>query len=192
MARTKSKKADIEQAAMELFASKGFDGTTIKDIARKAVVTEGALYRHYESKEQMATVLFEHELSDIVLTLLEAMGTNVTPVGKLRAVIETLYRRYQEQPWPLLFVLLNFQNLKGNDILFQKNSLYDFIISHTTQLMGASKHSELNCELLPTILNGMVVQPIIYHYHAKLPRQPLVYVNEVVLNCCKLMELPYE
>ena len=188
MPRPPSKKADIEQAAMELFASQGYAATTIKDIARKAEVTEGALYRHYTSKEEMAATLFERELGSIVIRLLTSLDKGQTPVQKLRAVIETLYGTYAETPWPLLFVLLNFQNLKGDRVLYQQKNFYDLIIMYANQLVG-SVNDERRRELLPTVLNGVVVQPIIYHYHNKLPRHPLEYLDEVTEYCCKLMEI---
>lgn len=189
MSRPPSKKADIERAAMELFASQGYAATTIKHIAAKAEVTEGALYRHYASKEEMAQSLFQKELTAIVLRLLMALDAGQTSAQKLKAVIRALYTSYQEDPWPLLFVILNFQNLKGDSVLYEQKNLYDYIIQYTHQLMEHAPGTKRNHELLPTILNGMVVQPIIYHYHDKLPRTPLEYLDEIVDNCSKLMGL---
>lgn len=186
MPRPPSKKPAIEQAAMELFASQGYAATTIKDIARMSGVTEGALYRHYTSKEEMAATLFERELGNIVIKLLTSLDMGKTPAQKLKAVIETLYTFYEETPWPLLFVLLNFQNLKGDRVLYQQKNFYDLIIMYANQLTGAVD-DERHKELLPTVLNGIVVQPIIYHYHNKLPRHPLEYLDEVTEYCCKLM-----
>ncbi len=40
----------ILQAAQKLFARKGFDGTTTKDLARKAGVAEGTIFRHFPNK----------------------------------------------------------------------------------------------------------------------------------------------
>lgn len=188
MPRPPSKKADIEQAAMELFASQGYAATTIKDIAFKSNVTEGALYRHYVSKEQLANTLFERELGNMVLKLLGALDTGEKPAEKLKAVIKALYTAYKETPWPILFVLLNFQNLKGDRIIYQQKNFYDLIIQYANQLIGSTK-SKHKKELLPTVLNGIVVQPIFYHYHQRLPRHPLEYLDEVTLYCCKLMDL---
>lgn len=173
---------------MELFAGKGYAATTIKDIANKAKVTEGALYRHYASKEELAMTLFERELSDIVVKLLAALNEGETAAQKLRAVIGRLYATYAETPWPILFVLLNFQNLKAEQILYQQKNFYDLIIQYVNQLLNTTDSSRKK-ELLPTLLNGIVVQPIIYHYHQKLPRHPLDYVDEVTACCCKLMDL---
>jgi AcrR family transcriptional regulator len=48
-------------AARELFAKKGFAGTSIEDIVRAAGVTRGALYHHFQSKEELFDAVFVRE-----------------------------------------------------------------------------------------------------------------------------------
>lgn len=186
-----SKKSAIDKAAMQLFVSKGFAATTIKDIACMAGVTEGALYRHYAGKEALAQKLFETELNNIAEQLLSAFNRQTEPALKLRAAATTLYTIYHDRPWPLLFVILNFQTLKSGPLSPPQNSLYDLIIKYSLELLPQAPQSYAR-ELLPTIFNGMLVQPVIYHYHGKLPRHPLAYVDEVTANCCNLLGLPIQ
>lgn len=47
------RKAAIIVAAMELFARKGFSGTTTKDLARAAGVSEALIFSHFPSKEDL-------------------------------------------------------------------------------------------------------------------------------------------
>jgi AcrR family transcriptional regulator len=49
----------IEQAAVRLFVEKGVAETTIKDIAGAVGLSEGALYRHFEGKEDLVWAAFE-------------------------------------------------------------------------------------------------------------------------------------
>ena len=51
--------AAITRAAGELFATHGFAATSIDDIARRAGVAKGAVYHHFESKEQIFARVFE-------------------------------------------------------------------------------------------------------------------------------------
>jgi len=51
--------AAITRAAGELFAAHGFAATSIDDIARRAGVAKGAVYHHFESKEQIFARVFE-------------------------------------------------------------------------------------------------------------------------------------
>lgn len=191
------KKDDIEQAAMELFARRGFAGTTIKDIAALAGVTEGALYRHYSSKEEMALALFERELDDIRARLQESLSWPGSAGEKLRAVISYLYSSYEKKPWPLLFVILNFQNLQGDSQLDDKKHIYDYIIQYISELLNLSERggseggpiNGLDYEFSATLIAGLVIQPIIFHYYEKLNRHPVEYIDEITRSCCQLTGL---
>ena len=46
-------KEQIMEAALELFSQIGFLGTSMSDIASQLKITKGALYKHYESKQQI-------------------------------------------------------------------------------------------------------------------------------------------
>jgi AcrR family transcriptional regulator len=52
-------KRQVLRAAMKLFADRGLDGTSIRDIARESGYTNPALYKHFAGKEELAVHLFE-------------------------------------------------------------------------------------------------------------------------------------
>jgi AcrR family transcriptional regulator len=56
--RVSGAKARIDRAALDLFAAKGVDGVSIAEIAAAADASQGALYRHYRSKDELAESLF--------------------------------------------------------------------------------------------------------------------------------------
>ncbi|MBV8480398.1 MAG: TetR family transcriptional regulator, partial [Actinobacteria bacterium] len=43
----------LEQAAMELYAERGFDETTVAEIAARAGLTERTFFRHYADKREV-------------------------------------------------------------------------------------------------------------------------------------------
>lgn len=47
------RKAELTEAAMELFANNGFAGTSISSIAKKAGVSKGLVYNYFKSKEEL-------------------------------------------------------------------------------------------------------------------------------------------
>ncbi|WP_431914147.1 TetR/AcrR family transcriptional regulator [Nonomuraea jabiensis] len=62
MSRTRSEQAvwrreQLLDAALRVFADKGVDGATVKDVAQAAGVTPGLLYRYFDSKEAMVETL---------------------------------------------------------------------------------------------------------------------------------------
>lgn len=54
-----SKIENIKKAAMKLLTEHGFGNTTIAHISKKAGVSQGYLYRHYKSKEELIKDLIE-------------------------------------------------------------------------------------------------------------------------------------
>lgn len=56
---SKNKQDDIFEAALKLFAERGYDGTTVPMIAEAAKVGAGTIYRYFENKEALVNSLFQ-------------------------------------------------------------------------------------------------------------------------------------
>lgn len=65
-----SKRA-ILNAALKLFVAKGYDSTTIRDIATEAEYTNPAIFKFFDSKEALGVYIFERAYADL-LTKFEA------------------------------------------------------------------------------------------------------------------------
>jgi len=66
-------RARIRDAAIELFADRGIEGATIRDIAQKAGVSSGLLRHHFGSKEGLRDACDEYVLSELI-----GIGTRFT------------------------------------------------------------------------------------------------------------------
>ena len=53
----------ILDAALDLFVHYGYDKTTVSDIAHEAGVSKGAIYLHFESKDDLFEALLIRELT---------------------------------------------------------------------------------------------------------------------------------
>ncbi len=100
-------KARIERAAITLFAEQGVDAVTTREIAAAAGVSEGALYRHYKSKAELAGTAFfaiHQRLAGAVRAAAEAHGSIE---GQARAVVAA-YCDAADEDWTLFsYHLLN-------------------------------------------------------------------------------------
>jgi AcrR family transcriptional regulator len=96
----------VRDAAVALFARKGVKATTIKDIARAAGVSEGALYRHWPGKDDLAADLFASEYTAMSQILRQAAGDGPAP-QRLRRVIEASFRFVEDAPDRARFLLLS-------------------------------------------------------------------------------------
>ncbi len=91
--------------ALRLFVERGADGTSVRDIARAAKVAEGALYRHYESKDALVAQLFATNYTRFAGELEAAQGAEGTGKGKLRAMVAAFCRFFDADPVLFRFLL---------------------------------------------------------------------------------------
>lgn len=59
------RKAQIMEAALEQFASKGFHSTSVADISKAAGISKGLLYNYFESKEALIKELITHGFEEL-------------------------------------------------------------------------------------------------------------------------------
>lgn len=100
----KGGRSRIERAALDLFACRGIASTSTREIARRAGLSEGALYRHYVSKDTLARALFQ-EAASRLLERLEAVRKRAErPDREIRSMVETFFRFADEHPseWEFL------------------------------------------------------------------------------------------
>jgi AcrR family transcriptional regulator len=57
--------AAILKASRKLFSTRGFDATSIDDIAASAGVAKGAVYHHFESKEEIFTQVLDNVQAEL-------------------------------------------------------------------------------------------------------------------------------
>ncbi|MBW7858560.1 MAG: TetR/AcrR family transcriptional regulator [Leptonema sp. (in: Bacteria)] len=85
-----SKKAAIEQAALDLFTKQGFGSTSVPSIAERAGVGSGTIYRYFESKEELVNRLFQYWQNKLYLELTEAYDNNATTRQKYNHIWQQL------------------------------------------------------------------------------------------------------
>lgn len=85
-----SEKRDaIFGAALELFAERGFHGVTVPEIAQKAKVGAGTIYRYFPSKEALVNALYQHHKQELGAHFLSGVDLSGPP----RAVFKQFWAR---------------------------------------------------------------------------------------------------
>lgn len=90
--RGRASRQRLEHAALTVFVERGIDGATTKEIAQRAGMAEGNLYRHYPSKEDLAFAVFSSHLSLVVA----ALDAERVAGGDTRAILGRLLHRFRE------------------------------------------------------------------------------------------------
>jgi AcrR family transcriptional regulator len=104
----------ILSAATEIFVEKGFEGSSINDIANKANINKSLIYHHFKDKENLwksvkIHLLEEHAGADV--SLLE-FSADVPFQKFLTNVITKRYQFYRDNP--SIARLVSWQNLEGS------------------------------------------------------------------------------
>ena len=95
-ARSRQKRDALLQSALALFAERGYEETTIEEIAHRAGVAVGGFYQHFASKRQILLVLMDLLLQEAAALTLEAGSAGFQDVQDL---IAQLVRRGLQVDW---------------------------------------------------------------------------------------------
>jgi AcrR family transcriptional regulator len=101
------KREAILEAALDLFAEKGFHGTSVPEVAQRAGVGAGTIYRHFESKEALVNALYQQWKAAMASALLEDFPFDAPP----RRQFHLFWRRWagfvREHPRAAMFLELH-------------------------------------------------------------------------------------
>jgi AcrR family transcriptional regulator len=82
-----TKRPDIVQVATALFAERGIDGVSMRDIADAAGVREAAIYRHFVGKDELAREIFLSWYGWYCAELQRIVNSSATTLEQLREVV---------------------------------------------------------------------------------------------------------
>jgi AcrR family transcriptional regulator len=85
--QTLSTKRRIEQAALQLFAAKGFEATGIREIADRAGISTAALYHYMGSKEELLIDFMLVSMSQLTRVAQRALAGAVGPAAELATLV---------------------------------------------------------------------------------------------------------
>lgn len=82
-----SPRGRLLSAAAHLFRDKGFDRTTVRDIAAAVGIQSGSIFHHFKTKEDILYAVMEEVIHFNTARLQQAVALETTAAGKLRALI---------------------------------------------------------------------------------------------------------
>jgi TetR/AcrR family transcriptional regulator len=93
------RRRQLLETALDFFSRKGFEGTTTKEIAAAAGVTEAIIFRHFPTKQALYSAVIGYpddsgELSDVIARWKVFMDAN-DDIGLCRAIIDHVISSYR-------------------------------------------------------------------------------------------------
>lgn len=92
-----SKDQRIIEAAMQLFAKKGYHATSIQEIADRAGIAKGSIYSYFSSKEKLLVAIYEHyteHFSEHLTSI--AADESLSPVERLFLQIVAMFDMFEQ------------------------------------------------------------------------------------------------
>lgn len=139
-------KERILEAALELFAQRGYLGTSMSDIAGQLKITKGALYKHYASKQEILDSIVERmnrmdyeRAEEYEMPETEPDGFaeayQNTPISKIRAYSMAQFNHWTEQPFPSNFrKMLTLEQYRDPKLA---QLYHDYLATGPTEYMAA-------------------------------------------------------
>lgn len=175
-ARYGTTKARIERAALKLFAEHGLDGVSIKQIADACTISDGAMYRHFRSKDELARLMFEaihQKLQDLVVS-------HLVPDANMEETARALVKAYCEladsDPAQFTYHLThrnNFIAASGDGGADPS----DFMTDVVSQAMERGEIPKADPELYSGMALGVVMQSAEYSLYGRIQRPLSAHVE---------------
>lgn len=102
------KRTAIMDAALKLFATRGFDGTPVPLIADKAGVAAGTIYRYFASKEELVNALFRQGKGLLLTYIAQDFPETAPPRAQFAHLWAALVRFAKDAPDALSFCESHF------------------------------------------------------------------------------------
>ena len=165
-----STKARIERAALNLFVERGVEAATTREIAARAGLSEGALYRYFAGKEEIAETLFtaiHKRLADLV----RGAGARTGGVhAQIEAVVEA-YCSTADDDWALFsYHLLTLSRFLPTppDLDDPVSATEDIIAAARARGELDARHRDTDVKILAAMALGVVQQTALHRVYGRI------------------------
>lgn len=98
MSERQDRRQEILGRAAQLFAAKGVNATTVRDIAEAVGLLPGSLYHHFESKDAMVDEILTGYLDDLLGRYRAAVAAEPGPAVRIRSLIRVSLATAEAHP----------------------------------------------------------------------------------------------
>jgi AcrR family transcriptional regulator len=150
-------------AAREVFEEKGYDGALISDIAERAQVVEGTIYRYFENKRALLTSVVERWYAGMLSDYDEKLRNICGARNQLRFLIWKHLATVHEEPalCRLVFQILRVGEGYRSTAVFQLNRAYT---RRTIEIVKQGQVSgEFRSDVPPRLVRDTIYGAVEHH-----------------------------
>ena len=82
-----TRRADILSAAEKVFAAKGFYGSTMDEIAKRAEFGTGSLYKYFQGKKNLYFSLIDEKVGEIMHLVRTELEKDLPPISRIKSIL---------------------------------------------------------------------------------------------------------
>ena len=139
---TQIRKREIVDAARRIIANKGMEELTVREVARGVGISEGDVYRHFQSKKDILFLLMD----DVELTLFNAIWESVSLEKSTVDNLEGILRAHiseAEQRRGLSFVIIaETMRLRDEDLRFRMFQVVTHYLNNISNILAEGAKTE--------------------------------------------------
>jgi TetR/AcrR family fatty acid metabolism transcriptional regulator len=151
------KRAMILDAAVKVFAEKGYYDSRVSDIAREAGIAYGLVYHYFKNKDEVLATIFEDRWEPF-LELVDDIGTGPGPVrDRLVSVAALILNAYRVRPDWVKVLLLEIPRSLRFAQTGQRRAVGRLFEALTRVLGEAQKSGELRGDLDPRVASTLYI-----------------------------------
>ncbi|GAA4471920.1 TetR/AcrR family transcriptional regulator [Rhodococcus olei] len=137
--RSDSRRSAILAAAARLFAARGIDGTSMREIGDEIGINAGALYHHFRSKDAIVNELVTAYLSDLLANYRAMNLELLEPRARLKAIVDVSLTTGAARPNATKIYQSEFANLRDLRDYERARSLADSVQQVWLEAIEAGK-----------------------------------------------------
>jgi AcrR family transcriptional regulator len=168
------KQTEILQVAEKLFSDRGFDGTSVRDIAKEANINIAMISYYFGSKEKLLEALIINRISDLRLEMENLFKENLTPFEKIDRLIELYITRINKNCG--MYQIIHFEiTSKKRDINYES---FNEVKKYNLQILKNIIEEGQSQGLFAKNINVAMIPPTIMgtYFHFQMNRP---FYNEI-------------
>lgn len=175
----------IERAALALFVERGVDAATTREIAARAGVAEGSIYRYFDSKDELAAAMFLSVHTRLATLIREAAKSKRGIAEQTGAVVDAYCRTADEN-----FPLFTFHLLYAHRFLPSPEGVDNPVDAVEDIIVGAMKRREIvrgEPGFVAGMALGVVLQSALQIHYGRLKGPLSQYAADLVTAALAVM-----
>ena len=170
-------KNKIYKVALDLFIKKGIKGTTTREIAKKAKIAEGTIYRHFKSKDSIAIELFENYMDQFCNKLVGKTDNSSKSASKIANLIDTFYEFSEKQPNACFFIVIGHYT-ELDKLQKEKLRLTKIFAKVIREGIKSKEFRNIDPNFASALIIGMINRSILYYNEGLLQYSYSIIISE--------------